>query len=88
VSQLIVAEVTGAAVAAFDALTVRAQIVLAVIFHQGGDLAGAAEAAGLSVEDAQRVHDESILAVHDSMLRAVSEGTPAPDGRPMLPIAG
>lgn len=70
--QAVVSEVLSAVSSVTATLPATAQVVLALRYYHGRSIAEAAQLAGVSVDEAARLHQDAILAIHDAMLRAVA----------------
>jgi len=78
--QAVVGSVLEAVSGALSALPAPARVILALRYYSGVSLPDAAELAGVKEEEASRLHNDAVLAVHDAMLRAVSLCRPGPPG--------
>ena len=93
-SAAVVRETLASFVATFDALPAVQQVLLAFVYHREVPLEVAGKELGMELAEAQRLHDEGVLAIHDTLLLAVqAEGTgprrPAPPLPPVRdPVGG
>jgi DNA-directed RNA polymerase specialized sigma24 family protein len=70
--QAVVSSVLEAAAGTMAGLPAAAQVILALRYYGGVPLPDAAGLAGVKEDEAIRLHNEAVLAVHDAMLKAVT----------------
>jgi RNA polymerase sigma factor FliA len=70
--QAVVSEVLAAVARVMATLPATAQVVLALRYYHGLSGAESAQLAGVTVDEAARLHQDAILAIHDAMLRTVA----------------
>jgi RNA polymerase sigma factor FliA len=70
--QAVVSEVLTAVARVVARLPAAAQVVLALRYYHGRPIVEAAEIAGVTVDEASRLHQDAILEIHTEMLKAVA----------------
>jgi RNA polymerase sigma factor FliA len=70
--QAVVSSVLDAARGVMATLPADAQVILALRYYHGLSLPEAARAVGVREDEASRLHNKAVLAVHEAMVRAVS----------------
>ena len=71
-SQAVVSGIMAAFVAEFGQLLLEVQVLLALVYHRGVTLEVAAKELRLEPDEARRLHDAGVLAVHAALVRAVA----------------